>query len=147
MWVLVMSTVKNKGNTLMEILISLAILMVIGSIITTLVAFLIKDMKNTKIMDHRLQIVDSFSKELTKNTTSKDMNNLKNNVIKINSKKMYLQEMQQGNIADYLVNNNQGDGMEYDIMLEFFQRDINEINITLFNDHKEILKIQLYKEL
>jgi len=138
---------KNKGNTLMEVLISLAILMVIGTIITTLVAFVIKDMKNSKILDRRLQIVDNFSKELTKNATSHDMNNLKNNVIKINSKNINFQEMKQGNIAKFLIDNNQGVNSEYDIQLEFLQRDINEINISIINDHKEILKIQLYKEL
>lgn len=136
---------KNKGNTLIEILLSMTILMIIGSLITTMVVFVIKDINNIKVMHRRLEMVDVVSKELTRNANSSGINNLNNTIIKLNSKAINKEMMLHSDIVDFLISNNQYDS-EYDIQLEFFKKEFNEIYISIINDHKEIFKIQLFKD-
>lgn len=136
---------KNKGNTLIEILLSMTILMIIGSLITTMVVFAIKDMHSLKTMHRRLEIVDTVSKELTMNANSSDINNLNNTIIKLNSKTINLERLLSSDIVEFLVDNSQGDE-EYDIQLEFLKKEVNEIYVSIIDNHKEIFKIQLFKE-
>lgn len=136
---------KNKGNTLIEILLSMSILMIIGSLITTMVVFAIKDMHSLKITHRRLEIVDTVSKELTMNANSSDVNNLNNTIIKLNSKTINLERLLSSDIVGFLIDNSQVDE-EYDIQLEFFKKEVNEIYVSIIDNHKEIFKIQLFKE-
>lgn len=136
---------KNKGNTLIEILLSMSILMIIGSLITTMVVFAIKDMHSLKTMHRRLEIVDTVSKELTMNANSSDINNLNNTIIKLNSKTINMERLLSSDIVGFLIDNNQVDE-EYDIKLEFLKKEVNEIYVSIINNHKEIFKIQLFKE-
>jgi len=136
---------KNKGNTLIEILLSMTILMIIGSLITTMVVFAIKDMHSLKTMHRRLEIVDTVSKELTMNANSSDINNLNNTIIKLNSKTINLERLLSSDIVEFLVDNSQVDE-EYDIQLEFLKKEVNEIYVSIIDNHKEIFKIQLFKE-
>ncbi|SHJ58933.1 hypothetical protein SAMN05444401_3381 [Clostridium amylolyticum] len=136
---------KNKGNTLIEILLSMSILMIIGSLITTMVVFAIKDMHSLKTMHRRLEIVDTVSKELTMNANSSDVNNLNNTIIKLNSKTINLERLLSSDIVGFLIDNSQVDE-EYDIQLEFFKKEVNEIYVSIIDNHKEIFKIQLFKE-
>gem|GEM_PF-4241463 len=140
-----MSMTKNKGNTLIEILLSMTILMIIGSLITTMVVFAIKDMHSLKTMHRRLEIVDTVSKELTMNANSSDINNLNNTIIKLNSKTINLERLLSSDIVEFLVDNSQVDE-EYDIQLEFLKKEVNEIYVSIIDNHKEIFKIQLFKE-
>lgn len=136
---------KNKGNTLIEILLSMTILMIIGSLITTMVVFAIKDMHSLKTMHRRLEIVDTVSKELTMNANSSDINNLNNTIIKLNSKTINLERLLSSDIVEFLIDNSQVDE-EYDIQLEFLKKEVNEIYVSIIDNHKEIFKIQLFKE-
>lgn len=136
---------KNKGNTLIEILLSMTILMIIGSLITTMVVFAIKDMHSLKTMHRRLEIVDTVSKELTMNADSSDINNLNNTIIKLNSKTINLERLISSDIVVFLIDNSQVDE-EYDIQLEFLKKEVNEIYVSIIDNHKEIFKIQLFKE-
>lgn len=136
---------KNKGNTLIEILLSMTILMIIGSLITTMVVFAIKDMHSLKTMYRRLEIVDTVSKELTMNANSSAINNLNNTIIKLNSKTINLERLLSSDIVEFLIDNSQVDE-EYDIQLEFLKKEVNEIYVSIINNHKEIFKIQLFKE-